>query len=264
MNSFDQVIEKARRIGPKKLALAGQPKEELAKAVEKARWIGLAEPLIFDDAPSAALATRNGQADVLMKGSVDTKAFMQAVLDGEHGLRGENLVTHVAVIEILGRLILITDAGIILNPTLDEKSRIITNAIPVANSLGIDNPKVAVLAAVEKINPKMPETLDADALSKMNIPGCVVQGPLAVDNAICSDAARTKGITGPVVGHADILLVPSVLVGNIFAKGMMYLADCRFGGIVTGTIKPVTFLSRADIAETMLNTIALGVLASGD
>ena len=108
----------------------------------------------------------------------------------------------------------------------------------------------------------MPETVDAAALSRMNLPGCVVQGPLAVDNAVSEEAARTKGITGPVAGRADILLVPSVVCGNIFLKGIMYFSDCRFGGCVAGTSKPVTFLSRADTAETKFHTIALGILLS--
>ncbi len=190
---------------------------------------------------------------------------MRAVLDRETGLRSGKLLTHVAVVEVSGRILLITDGGIVLNPTLDEKVEIIANAIPIANRLGFAEPKVAVLAAVEKENPKMPETVDAAALSRMDLPGCIVQGPLAVDNAVSQAAADAKGIEGPVAGRADILLVPSVLVGNIFAKGIMYFADSRFGGVVAGTSKPVVLLSRSDTAETKLNTIALGVfLSEGD
>jgi phosphate butyryltransferase len=262
MKSFDEIIAAAQKIGPKRLAIAGRPNDELEHALAEAVEMRIATPVIFETAPEAVAAVKSGQADALMKGSVDTPVFMRAVLDHDNGLRSGQLVSHVIVMEALGRLWLITDSGIVPNPTLEEKARIITNAVPVANALGIDTPKVAVLAAIEKENPKMPETLDAAALSKMNLPGCVVQGPLALDNAVSVEAARTKGITGPVAGRADIMLVPSVVCGNIFVKGLMYFSNCRVGGCVAGTSRPVTFLSRADTAQTKLNTIALGILLS--
>jgi phosphate butyryltransferase len=209
---------------------------------------------------SAVRTVRDGRMQVLMKGSVDTKAFMGAILDRDEGLRCGRLISHVAVVEAGGRLILITDGGICLEPTLEDKIDILRNVAPVARSLGMDPAQVAVLAAVEKVDPKMPETLDAQKLAAMGIPGLVIRGPLAVDGAVSDTAARAKGLSGPVVGKADVLLVPSVLVGNIFAKGIMYFADCRFGGVVAGTSHPVCFLSRADTADTKLNTMALGVL----
>lgn len=260
MKSFNEIVANARRRGMKKIAIAGIPEPELEEALQKTKDAELADPIIFDDAAKAALAVRNGEADILMKGSVDTKMFMGAVLDKEKGLRSGKLISHIVVFEAFGRLLLITDGGICIQPTREEKVEIIRNALPIANALGIGTPKVAVLAAVEKVNPKMPETIDADEISKMAIPGCIVQGPLAVDNAVSLDAARIKGISGPVAGQADILVVPSVLVGNIFAKGIMYFADCPHGGIVAGTSKPVTFLSRSDPAETKFNTIALSCL----
>jgi phosphate butyryltransferase len=263
MKTFAEIIAAARKIGPKRLAIAGPPNEELVDALAQAQADGIATAVPFDDAPAAVAAVRDGRADALMKGSVATQTFMKAVLDRENGLRAGGLLSHVAVVEALGRLILITDGGIVLNPTLEEKATIITNAVAVARAMGIETPKVAVLAAVEKENPKMPETVDAAALSRMNLPGCVVQGPLAVDNAVSPEAASAKGIGGPVAGRADILIVPSVLVGNIFAKGIMYFAHSKFGGVVAGAARPVMFLSRADTAEAKLNTIALGVLLSG-
>ena len=262
MKSFDEILAAARKMGPKRLAIAGQPEGELTDALAEAKEQGIATALPFDTAPEAVAAVKSGCADALMKGTVDTSTFMRAVLDRELGLRSGDLVSHVLVVEWMWRLLLITDAGIVLNPTLEEKARIILNAVAIAKGLGIDTPKVAVLAAVEKENPKMPETVDAAALSRMNLPGCLVQGPLAVDNAVSVKAAEVKGIAGPVAGNADILLVPSVLVGNIFAKGIMYFARCRFGGIVAGTTRPVMFLSRSDTHEAKLNTIALGVLLS--
>jgi phosphate butyryltransferase len=262
MKSFDEILAGARKIGPKRLAIAGPCNEELADALDQARAEGIASAEMFDSAMDAAAAVRSGEADALMKGAIDSSTFLQAVLDRHRGLRSGSLVSHVAVIEAFGRLLLLTDGGIVLNPTLEEKSKIIVNAVPIANGLGIEMPKVAVLAAVEKPNSKMPETIDALALSQMGLPGCLVQGPLAMDNAVSPQAAAAKGITGPVAGLADVLLVPSVLVGNILAKGIMYFADCRFGGVVAGTSRPVMFLSRSDTAQTKLNTIALGVLLS--
>lgn len=264
MKSFDEIIAAARKIGPKLLAIAGQSNEELADALAQAQREGIASGIVFDSADQAVTAVRTGQADALMKGAVDTTTFLKAVLDKDNGLRSGDLLSHVTVLEGLGRLMLLTDCGFVLNPTLDEKVKIIANAVKIANSLGIVTPKVAVLAAVEKENPKMPETVDAAALTRMNLPDCLVQGPLAVDNAVSPEAARVKGIEGPVAGNADILLVPSVLVGNIFAKGIMYFASCRFGGVVAGASRPVMFLSRSDTAEAKLNTIALGVLLSED
>lgn len=262
MNSFSEIISAAQKIGPKKLAIAGKPNDELEHALAEAVEMRLATPVIFDTAPQAVAAVKSGQADALMKGSVDTPDFMRALLDKENGLRSGQLISHVIVMEAHGRLMLVTDSGICMAPTLEEKARIIANALPIARRLGIEKPKVAILAAIEKENPKMPETVDAVALSKMDIPGCVVQGPLAVDNAVSIEAARTKGISGPVAGRADILVVPSVVCGNIFVKGIMYFSDCRFGGIVAGTSRPVAFLSRSDTARTKLHTIALDVLLS--
>ncbi len=260
MKSFYEIIENAALIGPKRLAVAGAPDEALIQAIARAEEEGIAETRVYDSALDAVTAVKSGDADVLMKGGVDTKSFMQAVLDRDMGLRTGALVSHVTVLEGLGRILLITDGGICLNPTREEKVSIIENAIPIAKSLGMGVPKVALWAAVETINPKMPETVDAAEIAKAGVAGCEVQGPLAVDNAIDPRAAKAKGIEGPVAGHADILVVPSVVVGNVFAKGIMYFAGCAFGGLVAGTSKPVVFLSRADTAETKFNTIALGVL----
>ncbi len=262
MKSFAEIISAAAAKGPKKLAIAGEPNEELGLALDRAAKESIAEAVFFQDAPTAAGAVRTGECDVLMKGDVSTKDFMRAILDKEQGLRSGKLISHVFVVEARGKLMLITDGGICINPTLEQKVEIIRNSIPIANAMGIATPKVAVLAAIETVNPKMPETLDAAELSKMDIPGCLVQGPLALDNAVSVDAARAKGISGPVAGMADVLLVPSVLCGNIFAKSISYFGECRVGGVAAGTSKPVTFLSRSDTADTKFHTIALGVLIS--
>jgi len=262
MKTFADILSAARDKGPRGLAVAGAPNVELEEAIQRAEQEGLASPQVFDSADSAAIAVRDGECDVLMKGSVSTKAFMQAVLKKEHKLRSGHLISHVFVTELRGRLIIITDAGVCIAPTLEEKVEIIRNAIPLANRLGIELPKVAVLAAVEKVDPKMPVTVEADALSKMAIPGCVVQGPLALDLAVSPAAAETKGVSGPAAGRADILVVPDVAAGNIFAKSIMYFSNCPTGGLVVGTNKAVTFSSRSDSADTKFHTLALGVLMS--
>ena len=264
MKSFADILAETKRIGPKKVAVAGAPNQELVDALDRAAGLGIAQPVVFDDATTAAIAVRDGHADVLMKGSVSSKDFMKAVLVKEHDFRTGELISHIFLMECFGRLLIITDGGICIRPDLEQKAEIIRNAIPVANRLGIATPKVAVLAAVEKINPKMPATLDADALCKMNIPGCEVQGPLAMDLAVSPAAAETKGVPGPVAGHADILLMPDIESGNIVCKTLMYFCEKPTGGLVSGTKRPVTFSSRSDSADTKLHTIALGVLMTGE
>ena len=262
MKSFEEIIQAAAETGPKKTAVAGEPDTALKEAIERAESTGIAECAVCSDAQQAVLMVRTGKADVLMKGSVDTETFMTAVLDREQGLYAGSLMSHIAVVEVKGRLLLITDGGICLNPGFEEKVQILKNTVPVARALGMIPAKAAVLAAVEKVNENMPETVDAAKLTDVDIPGLVIQGPLAVDNAVDEHAAQAKHVSGPVAGQADILLVPSVLTGNIFAKGIMYFAESRFGGVVAGAASPVCFLSRADTADNKLNTLALGVLMS--
>ena len=262
MKSFADVLAETQRVGPKKVAIAGAPNAELTEAFDRASGMGIAEPVVFDDATAAAIAVRDGQADVLMKGDVSSKEFMKAVLVREDDFRTGELISHLFVIECFGRLLIITDGGICIRPTLEQKAEIIRNTVPIAQRLGMTVPKVAVLAAVEKVNPKMPATVDADALSKMNIPGCEVQGPLALDLAVSPASAETKGVPGPVAGHADVLLMPDIESGNMLCKALMYFCEKGTGGLVSGTKRPVTFSSRADTADTKLHTIALGVLMS--
>jgi len=257
MKTFKEIIARAAQIGPKKVAVAGLPHEELQEALQKAKALNIAVSEAFEDAARAVASVRSGECDMLIKGTIDTKAFMKAILDKENGLCTGRLISHIAIFEAMGRLLLVTDGGICIQPSLEDKVEILKNAVKIAHGLGIETPNVAVLAAIEKVNSKMPETVDAEKLSRMDIPGCRIQGPLAVDNAISVDAAKMKGIEGPVAGQADILLVPSVLVGNIFAKGIMYFGHCAFGGIVAGTSKPAAFLSRSDSIPTRINTLAL-------
>jgi phosphate butyryltransferase len=182
-----------------------------------------------DPKTSAEIATglvRNGEADLLMKGLIDTATLLKAVLNKENGLRTGGLISHIGVFELEGydRLILVTDAAFTIAPTLSEKKSILENAVSFMHSIGVEVPKVAPLCAVEVVNEAMPATIDAAMLSKMNdrgqIKGCIVDGPLAFDNAMSEDAAKHKGIKSPVAGKADILLVPNIETGNVLYKAL--------------------------------------------
>lgn len=231
--------------------------------------------LISEENPAEAarIATRlvrDGRAQILMKGLLGTADFLRPVLDREDGLRKCGLLSHVAVVEIPGpRLTLITDAGMNIAPTLADKVEIIRNAYMVARCLGLVRPKVAVLAAVELVNPAMPPTLEAAALSKMaergQLRGVDVDGPLALDNAISPAAAGHKGVTGEVAGMADILLVPEIVCGNVLYKALVHIAGFRAAGVVAGASAPLVVTSRADSWDTKLNSLALAaLLCQGD
>ena len=205
---------------------------------------------------------------MVMKGLVDTATFLRSVLNKEVGLRTGKVMSHVSVFEIEGfdRLIFLTDAAFNTYPDLKAKVQIVQNSVSVAHACGIECPKVAPVCAVEVVNPDMPATIDASLLSKMNdrgqIKGCVVDGPLALDNALSEEAAHHKGVTGSVAGKADILLLPNIDVANVMYKSLTYTAPTKNGGILVGTSAPVILTSRADSFETKVNSIALAALVS--
>ncbi len=213
----------------------------------------------------AVKLVRDGEADVVMKGLVDTSVILKAVLDKEIGLRMSPVLSHVAVFEVPGydRLFYLTDAAMNIAPDLETKKHILRNAVKVAHALGNENPIACALCAVEKVNPKMQATLDAAALVEANqsgeIDGCTVIGPLALDNAISEEAAHHKGITDPNAGKADILLVPAIEVGNVFYKSMVFMARAKNAGMIVGAKAPIVLTSRADSDETKLNSIALAL-----
>jgi phosphate butyryltransferase len=206
------------------------------------------------------------KASVILKGKADTAMLLKAVLDKEKGLMTNEVMSDVLAYETPEKLVLLTDGGIVLYPDLKEKISIVKNAVKVAHSLGNPNPKVALLAAVEVVNPKMPCTLDAAIITKMNqrkqITGCVIDGPLALDNAIDLEAAQIKGIDSPVAGDADILVFPSIEAANVFAKGITYYAKYRVAHVVMGTKAPILIASRADNAETKMLSMAMGIAAT--
>jgi phosphate acetyltransferase len=220
-------------------------------------------PYSHEAAEKAVEMARNGEVEALMKGSLHTDELMGAVVKSDTGLRTAKRISHVFVMDVPAypRPILITDAAINIFPKLEDKAGIIQNAVELAHVLGIERPRVAILCAVETVNPKMPSTLDAAALCKMadrgQITGAVLDGPLAFDNAISLAAAQTKGISSPVAGQADILLVPDLEAGNMLAKQLSYLAGAEGAGIVLGARVPIVLTSRADSVRSRLASIAV-------
>ena len=219
-------------------------------------------------AAQAVAMARRGDVQALMKGSLHTDELMHAVVDAQLGLRTARRVSHVFVIDAVNwpTLQLLTDAAVNVVPDLEAKRDIVQNAIDLAHALGMAQPKVAILSAVETVTPKIPSTIDAAALCKMadrgQITGAVLDGPLAFDNAVSDAAARTKGIVSPVAGHADILVAPDLEAGNMLAKQLEYLAEAKVAGIVLGTRVPVVLTSRADLPDARLASCALAVLQS--
>ena len=203
---------------------------------------------------------------ILLKGQIKTSYLLKAVLDKERGLRTNRLISDVFVFEdtaVSNKLILMSDGGVNINPDINALVSIVTNAVDVAHKLGMSMPKVALLSAVEVVNPDMRDTLNWAMISKMNsrgqIKGCTIDGPLALDNAISEYAAKKKGIKSDVAGFADILIVPNITVGNVFGKALAYYAKFKNAHIIAGTQVPVMIPSRADKSEVKFNSIALAI-----
>lgn len=244
--------------------------EDKIRAIAKENSLDLSKVRIVDVKgidPAAAKAVElvvGGEADFLMKGLLGTANLLRAVLNKEKGLRTSSLLSHVMLydVESYGKLLFLTDGGMVTNPELKDKIGIVNNAVKVANALEIEMPKVAPVCAVEVVNPSMQATVDAAALSAMNkrgqIKGCIIDGPLGLDNAISKEAAQHKGIVSDVAGDADILLVPNIEAGNFLGKSLTYFAGAENAGVIMGAKCPVVLVSRADSAKSKLYSIALG------
>ena len=208
----------------------------------------------------------SGQAGLLMKGLVDTSILLKAVLNKEWGLRTDHLLSHVTVFTIpsIEKLYLLSDGAMNIAPDLEAKQQIIENCLPVTTALGIINPKVAVICAVEKVNPKMQATVDAQALSALQksgkIIGCEIDGPIAFDGAVSIEAAHHKGMTNPNAGKADILIMPNIESGNILFKTITYFAKGEVASIISGAAVPIVLTSRSDSDEAKYNSILLAIL----
>lgn len=206
---------------------------------------------------------RAGDANIIMKGLVSTADFLRAVLNKEAGLRKGDMLSHVGFFDpkAYHKVVAITDAAQNIAPTLQEKITIINNAVDVFNHVGFPNPKVALIGAVEVVNPKMESTLDAAAITQMNrrnqIKGCLIDGPLAFDNAINKEAAEHKGIVSEVAGDADMLFVPNIEVGNVLYKSFTYFGGANVAAMIMGAAVPIVLTSRADSDRSKLLSVAL-------
>lgn len=293
--TFQQVIEATRQEPVRRLAVAVAQQESVLEAVHDAMTQDIAQPVLFGDqdaitakaqaigldlanvevvhepgnlkaAAAAVLAVREGRADILMKGHIHTDDFLRALLDKEHGLRTGSIMSHVFILETLqrGKFTFVTDGAMNIAPDLVTKADIIMNAVYLANVFGLDCPKVGVLAAVELVDPKMPATLDAAALSTMEsrgqFPNCIVDGPFALDNAINELAAQVKGIKSEIGGQCDILVCPDIEAGNILSKCYAFLGGGNVAGVLVGALAPVVLTSRADNAAAKLHSIATAAL----
>jgi phosphate acetyltransferase len=232
--------------------------------LENVEVIDVSEPR--EAAAQAVTLARTGQVEALMKGSLHTDELMAEVVKTEGGIRTERRISHVFVMDVpsYSKLLLITDAAVNIAPTLEEKADIAQNAIDLAHALGINRPKVAILSAVETVTPRIPSTIEAAALCKMadrhQITGAILDGPLALDNAISRESAAVKHIDSPVAGAADILLVPDMEAGNMLAKELSYLAGADAAGIVLGAQVPIVLTSRADNPRARLASCAVATL----
>ncbi len=295
MRTLDDIVEAVRKRPMRTVAVAVAEHESVLSAVRQAGEWGIAEAMLVgdraeieaeaekaeldlgevsvideaNDLRAAAVATElvsSGRADILMKGQLHTDDFLRAVLNKETGLRSGHVMSHVYILETvhLGRPTLVTDGAMNIAPDLVQKAEIILNAVYLAQLLGIEEPRVGVLAATEVVNPDMPATVHAAVLSKMSqrrqFPSCCIDGPFALDNAVSEVAAGIKRIGGPVAGNCDVLLVPNIEAGNILAKSFVYLGQGRVAGVLVGASAPVVLTSRADSAESKLYSIATAML----
>lgn len=242
-------------------------KEVAAKArIELGKTELVDAPHSHGAADKAVELVREGRAELLMKGSLHSDELLAAVVARDTGLRTGRRVSHVFIMDIptYHKVLVITDAAINIAPTLEDKVHIVQNAIDLAIALQVQRPKVAILAAVETVNSKMPATIDAACLCKMaergQITGGLLDGPLAFDNAISKEAAKTKGIKSEVSGDPDILLVPDLEAGNILAKQLSFLANADSAGLVLGAKVPVILTSRADSVRSKIASCAVGML----
>lgn len=209
---------------------------------------------------------KDNQADLLMKGLIDTKVLLKAVVNSETGIKEKRLLSHVMMASSPNyhKVLFATDCAMVISPTLEDKQEIINNALDLTRTLGYNNPKVGIVSAVEKVNPKIPSTVDAEKLVELKAAGkignCLLGGPFAIDNLVSKEAAAHKGITSPIAGDVDILIFPNIEAANTFYKTIVFLGKAKVCGIVVGAKCPIILTSRADDAQAKLNSIILGAV----
>ena len=296
INDFSELMQKAEQLAPLRVSVAMAEDRAVLQAIVEAKKRGIAEGLLFGkttkivqilqeispEAPGwfdireanteiraarySVDAIHAKEAQILLKGKINTATLLKAVLDTDKGLRTGRLLSDVFIVESPfrreNRLIFITDGGVTLKPDIKQKIQLIENVVKVAHALGNKMPRVALLSAVETVNPKLPATIDAAVISKMNdrgqITGCIIDGPLALDNAISLESAQIKEIDSPVAGNADILICPEIESANMLAKSTTYFANLPLAHIMMGAKVPVLIPSRSDTFHAKLMSIALG------
>lgn len=295
--SFDDLIKKVQNLdSKKKVAVVSAQDEHTLEAVFKAKKDNIVEPILIGNkkkiieilsrlhesvleesiinvesdseaAEKAVELINENKADFIMKGKIQTADLLRAVVNKENGLRTGKVMSHIVIHEIptYHKLLAVTDGGMMMYPSLDEKKQILENAVSTFLALGYENPKVAVLAAVETVNPKMQESVDADLLKKMNIKGeiknCIVEGPISYDLTMSKESASIKGFVSPVTGEADIIVVPNITVGNILGKSLVYSAGAKMAGFIVGAKVPIVLTSRGSTSEEKYLSLALSASA---
>ena len=298
IHNFEEARKRAMELKPVKMAVVSAGDEAVLDAVFQATKDGFVHPILIDTPESIQKESQgkfplddveiipiqgkteqcqkglelinNGSADILMKGLIPTPILFKEVLNKEYGIRKGKILSHVGVIKspVYHKMILMTDGGICIAPTLEEKIEILKNALEVSQGLEIDYPKVDAISAVETVSLKMQSTIDASILTTMNrrkqIPGCIIEGPLAIDNAVSAEAAEHKGIHSEVCGDVDITLMPNIESGNIFYKVLVYLGGGKTesAGVTLGAKVPIVVPSRADTPENKYNAILIAALMS--
>lgn len=288
---FETLLESMRPASPRRVALACATDTNALSSVCVAHKMGFVNAVLYGDeneikniatkhgldisdfeivhcndelsaANAAVCAVRNGHADILMKGLIHTADILRAVLNRDTGIRGDGILSHVSVLysPSRNRRLFLTDIAMVMYPDLEQKVNLINNAVSFARHMGVDTPRVAPLCAVETLNPKMPATVDADALRQMNergeIANCIISGPISFDIAVSKSAAMAKGYTGSIHGDADILLFDNIEAGNNTIKAMVQFGDWIFGGVIVGARAPIIINSRSDSDTSKLFSIA--------
>lgn len=297
LESFDQLIETLKCNDKKKVAVAAAEDEHALESVLKARNEGIVEPILIGNevkireiaenlkedlkdltiinveepkeaAVKAVELAREGKVQVIMKGKIQTADLLRAVVNKEKGLGMGRIMSHIAMHELPNyhKLLAVTDGGMMMYPNVQEKKQIIENAVDIFKAIGYTKPKVGILAAVENVNTKMPETVDADNLKKMNINGeitdCLIEGPISYDLVMSKKSAEIKGYKSDVVADADILVVPNITTGNILGKSLVYSAEAKMAGFIVGAKVPIVLTSRGSTAEEKYLSLVLSASAS--
>lgn len=292
IRDFEQLKEMLRSLPVKRrVAVAPAQDEHTLEAICHAYRDGMVEPVLIGDEPAirailetlgvsaeemviihvedplesiqrAADMARNGEADCIMKGKIETGSMMKVLVNKERGIRKHDTMSLLAFMESPNyhKVFAITDVGLLTYPTKAQKKTAIANAVEAFHALGVETPKVAILAAVEKVNPKMKETVEAAELREEGADGCIIEGPISYDLAMDSQSASIKGYESPVAGDADILVVPDIVSGNVAAKTITVIGGGRTGGVVLGAQVPVLLVSRAASADDKYMSIVLAAL----